>query len=799
MKVSLNWIKKYIDIDDIAPSELADRLTFAGVEVEAVEKLSTATKLVIGKVVECVPHPDSDHLSLTKVNTGEKHGVLQIVCGAPNVKAGQKVIVALDGAMLPGGKISKGLIRGVESQGMICSMLELGVDAKFLTADQIAGIEVLDDDAVVGSENVLEYLGLDDTILDLKLLANRSDLHSVLNVAREISTLYQREVRLPRPNQYQAVKSSFTVLSKTPLCPQFSGRVIHNIKVETSPSWLKKTLQSMGVRSINNIVDIGNYVMLLSGQPLHMYDLDKLPKPELIIKDDYVGSFTALDGKEYDVRKGDIAITSANQVMCLGGIMGSLASAVTEKTKNIVIEAANFAFDAIRRTSSRLALASDSSSRFVKGINPYQYDEVIGFATDLIVSLCKTKQIEQTVTYDARQVDQPPLISTSVSYINNRLGTRFLQSEIVETLKRDWMNVEVLNRDDIRVGVPAWRIDIGGEADISEEVIRILGLDKIANTLPSLQVTVGGYPKDKKQINLIRRHLTARGLDEILTYSLVKAEELDGFRILTKGESHRLINPLTDEHEYMRLSLIPSMLKVASHNIARGSKNLALYEVSDIDTTAEATTRLGLVLAGSDLYHQQLSEVPYSFFHLKGLIESIASLLGIKESRYSFEKLAAPEQELHPGRYALLKINGQVAGYLGEIHPAAISKYELGKNKVFVAEIDLPALLSLENGQTAFKAFSRFPAVQRDLSLVAAVSVAAQQISKTILSVDRIIKKVDIFDIYSGDGIEQGHKSIALTITYEREDRTLKDEEVNAVEKAVLEALNKKLGINLRT
>lgn len=799
MKVSLNWIKKYIDIDDVAPNELADRLTFAGVEVEAVTKLSTATKLVIGEVIECGPHPDSDHLSLTKVNTGHKYGILQIVCGAPNVANRQKVIVALDGAVLPGGKISKGLIRGVESQGMICSMLELGVDAKFLSNEQTEGIEVLADDAVVGNENVLEYLGLDDIILDLKLLANRSDLHSIANVAREISTLYQREVRLPRPNQVNAGKSSFKVFSETPSCPQFSGRVIRNIKVEPSPKWLQQALQSMGVRSINNIVDIGNYVMLLTGQPLHMYDLDKLPKPELIIKDDYVGTFVALDEKEYTVQKGDIAITSGNQVMCLGGIMGSLASAVTEKTKNIVIEVANFAFDAIRRTSTRLALVSDSSSRFAKGINPYQYDEVVGLATDLIVSLCHTEDVLETITYDARKTKRPPVINTSVSYINNRLGTHFMQSEIVETLRRDWMTVEILNRDDLRIEVPTWRIDIGGEADISEEVIRILGLDKIANTLPSLQVTVGGYPKDKKITNVIRGYLKDKGVSEILTYTLVKKDELDGFTFLTKGESYRLINPLTDEHEYTRLSLIPSMLKVASYNIARGNKNLAFYEVSDIDTTSEATTRLGLVLTGDDLYHHHLKEFPYSFYHLKGFVEAIMSLLGIKESRFSFEKLVGDQQELHPGRSALLKVNGKVAGYLGELHPSAISRYNLGKNNVLAMELELPILLSLENGQTTFKSFSRFPSVQRDLSLVSDKNIAAQQIIKAIVSVDRTIKKADIFDIYSGEGIEKGYQSIAMTITYERDDRTLKDEEVNAIEKAVLETLNKKLGIVLRT
>ena len=799
MKVSLNWIKKYINIDDILASELADRLTFAGVEVEAVTQLSTATNLVIGEVIECIAHPNSDHLSLTKVNTGSKHGVLQIVCGAPNVRQGQKVIVALDGAILPGGKISKGVIRGIESQGMICSMLELGVDAKFLNTKQIEGIEELDENAVVGNENVLEYLGLDDTILDLKLLANRSDLHSILNVAREISTLYKREVNIPRPNTLNLSKTSFVVSSLTPSCPQFSGRVIKNIKVGPSPIWLKQALQSMGVRSINNIVDIGNYIMLLTGQPLHMYDLDKLPKAELIIKDDYVGKFVALDENEYAVQKGDIAITSDNRVMCLGGIMGSLASAVDKTTKNIVVEVANFAFDAIRRTSTRLSLASDSSARFIKGINPYQYDEVMGLATDLIISLCKTKDVEQTVTYDERPVKTTPAITTSVSYINDRLGTNFLQAEIVDTLKRDWMKVEILNRDDFKVEIPSWRIDVDGEADISEEVIRILGLDKIANILPSLQVTVGGYPKDKRHINTIRRYLTSQGVNEVLTYSLVKKEELNGLNLLGKGEAHRLINPLTDEHEYMRLSLMPSLLKIASYNLARCNKDLAIYEVSDIDSTMESTTRLGLVLVGNDLYHHHLGEVPYSFYHLKGFIEGIANVLGIKESRYSLEKLESEQNELHPGRSAFLKINGKIAGYLGELHPAAISKYDLGKNNVFVLEVDLISLLSLENGQTTFKSFSRFPSVQRDLSLVVSNQVTAQAISKSILAIDRIIKNVDIFDIYSGEGIEEGYKSIALTVTYEREDRTLKDEEVNAIETVVLENLNIKFGIIRRT
>jgi phenylalanyl-tRNA synthetase beta chain len=723
---------------------------------------------------------------------------LTIVCGAPNVRKGLKVIVALDGASLPGGKISKGLIRGIESQGMICSLLELGVDAKFLTEAQAAGIEELSADAVVGDENVLAFLGLDDTILDLKLLANRSDLYSILNNAKEIASLYSREVKLPKTLLKVEKEFPFVVSSSTPSCPQFSGRVIKNIRVQPSPKWLKMALQNMGVRSINNIVDIGNYIMLLTGQPLHMYDLDRLPKHELIIKNDYVGAFTALDGKKYDVQKGDIVITSDGEVMCLGGIMGSQNSAVDEKTKNIVVEVANFSFDAIRRTSTRLALTSDSSLRFVKGINPFQYDYVMDLATEMIISLCDVKEVYKTVTFDERHAKNSLRIKGTCSYINNRLGTALSQAEIVKTLTRDWIKVEPIDDDAFIATIPEWRIDIGGQADLSEEVIRIIGLDHIQATLPSLQVTVGGYSKEMQQTRLARDYLASCGLDEVLTYSLVRQEELDDFRTLSHGQAHKIINPLTDEHEYVRLSLLPSLLRLASYNLSRGAKDLAVYEVSDIDSDKDAGLRLAIVLIGSDLYRHQLAKVPYSFYHLKGLLEGIANLLGIKESRLSLEKYHDAKNELHPGVSAVIKVNAKVIGYLGELHPYALAKYQLAKQKVLVLDLDLGALLALETGMPTFKTFSRFPAVKRDLSLVVDCKIEVRKIVQSILNVDRMITNVDIFDVYVGEGVAENFKSVALTITYENVDRTLKDEEVSAVEKAILENLNKKFGIILR-
>jgi len=799
MKVSLNWLKPYIDLDGIDPHELADRLTFAGVEVEAVEPLSSATKLVIGEVVECHRLPDSDHLSLAKVNLGEKHGVLSIVCGAPNIRAGLKVIVARDGASLPGGKITKGIIRGEMSEGMICSMLELGVDGKFLSQSQSEGIEELPADAVVGSEQVLSYLGIDDTILDLKLLANRSDLYSILNVAKEIGTLYQREVRLPKPILPRASKAAFAVVSKTMACPQFSARIVNGIHVGPSPRWLQDALRAMGTRSINNIVDIGNYIMLLSGQPLHMYDLDRLPKKELIIIDDYRGEFAALDGKRYALQKGDIAITSGGEVMCLGGVMGSLASAVTENTENIVVEVANFAFDAVRRTSTRLALASDSSLRFVKGINPRQYDYVMDLAAEMLLALCQGKQISNVITYDQSSDKAPRCIKASYERINNRLGTSFLKEEIAKTLTRDWIEVKDLPSGEFMAIIPDWRIDIAGEADLSEEVIRISGLDNVEGVLPSLELTVGGYPKDKQQINLLRRYLSGCGLDEVLTYSLVKRDELADFAILTQSDPYRIVNPLTDEHEYMRLSLLPSLLRLASYNVARSAKNLSAFEISDVDAKGQAGLRLGLVLVGNDTYRHEMTRMPYDFYHMKGLFEGVASVLGIKESRCALEPYVDARSEFHPGKSALIKIGGKAVGVLGELHPVCKSRYGLAQSNVVIMELDLAAIVTLGTSPVTFKLFSRFPAVKRDLSLVADERVTAQEIIKSIVAADRLIKNVEIFDVYIGEGIPSGYKSLALTITYENESKTLTDAEVNHVESAVLASLKAKYGIVLRS
>ena len=401
MLVSLKSVNQYVSLEGLTPEEIADKLTFAGVEVEEVKKLASGTNLVIGEVKECVAHPNSDHLHVLKVDLGPKYGTTQIVCGAPNARTGLKVIVARVGAILPQIEIKKGVIRGEESNGMCCSLLELGVDGKYLSDYQKAGIEELPSDAPVGEENVLGYLGLDDVVLNLKVLANRPDLLSIFNVAREIGAIFSRPVNIPTVKAKEDFKTKLVVGSKTNRCSQFSGKEIKGIVTKPSPKWMSELLMAMGVRSINNIIDIGNYVMLMTGQPLHMYDADKLAKAELYVQDDYEGDFVALDEKTYKIIKGDIVICCNNKPMCLGGVMGSLECAVDENTKNIYIEAASFDGASIRHTSNRLGLVSESSQRFVKGTNHFQSEFVLDYAASLINELCEAKENSNNVVYQS--------------------------------------------------------------------------------------------------------------------------------------------------------------------------------------------------------------------------------------------------------------------------------------------------------------------------------------------------------------------------------------------------------------
>lgn len=798
MLVSLKNVKQYVSLDGLTAEEIANGLTFSGVEVEEISKMASGTNLVIGEILKCEAHPDSDHLHVLDVDLGTKYGVTQIVCGAPNARKGLKVIVARVGAVLPQVEIKKGVIRGVESNGMCCSLLELGVESKYLTEYQQAGIEELPSDAPVGEENVLGYLGLDDEVLNLSVLANRPDLLSIYNVAREIGAIFNREVKIPAVEAKQDYKTDLIVGSETTRCSQFSAKEMKGLVTKPSPKWMADYLNAMGIRSINNIVDIGNYVMLMTGQPLHMYDADKLPKKELIARDDFDGDFVALDEKTYKVNPNDIVITSNKIPMCLGGVMGSLACAVDENTKNIFIEAASFDGASIRRTSNRLGLVSESSQRFVKGTNHFQAEYVINFAAQLIRDLCDTKEESNIVTYQSEE-KKATVIASSATRINARLGTEFSEEEIKKALTRLHFKVEETEGDKFLATAPEWRLDISCDADLSEEVIRLLGFNNVKSILPCLDTKVGALSLSQDRLKNIRGYLLDSGLDECLTYSLISKKEQDKFNLLNNEEHYVLLNPLTDEHEVLRTHILHQLLEVANYNVAHQNKDLALFETSNMISKKSRSEHLAIVLVGNRSLQGALRKDPYNFYDVKGLVEGIFAMLGIEQSRYKFEKLTSHKDELHPGKSAEIYFQNQLVGVCGELHPNKIDEYSLGKTNAVVLEMNLDLLLNAKVSTVKMNQISKFPSVQRDLAFLVSKDVLAKDLIKTIKYVGKgLVEDAFIFDVYEGSNIANNMKSIAISIIYRKEDGTLKDKEVIDVEERIKFELTKVYKAELR-
>ena len=795
MLVSLKEIQKYVDIHDLNAEAIADGLTFAGIEVEEVSKLASGTNLVIGEVLECVAHPDSDHLHILKVDLGSKYGVEQIVCGAPNARVGLKVIVARVGAKLPEIEIKAGVIRGVNSNGMCCSLLELGVPSKYLNEKQTSGIEELDENAEVGNEDVLGYLGLDDAILNLKILANRPDLLSLYNVAREIGAIFSREVNIPTYQEKADFETDLKVGSLTDKCSQFSGREIKNIVIKESPKFMQEALRSMGVRSINNIVDIGNYVMLLTGQPLHMYDADKLTKKELMARNDLEGDFIALDEKTYSIIPGDILITSNGKGMCLGGVMGSLECAVDEKTTHIYIESASFDGASIRHTSSRLGLTSESSQRFVKGTNHFQAEEVINFTTYLIKKYCEGEQVSNIVTYQSEEKKEN-VISSSVIRINKRLGTSFSKEEIKAALERLYFKIDFVEEEKFLAKVPSFRLDVSCDADLSEEVIRLLGFKHVNSVLPNLDVKVGALSLKQHRLKTLREYLLARGLDECLTYSLLSKENAQKFNLLHNEEHFVLLNPLTDEREVFRTHIAYSLLESASYNVAHQNKDLALFETSNLMSKSSRSEHVAIVLVGNKNVRGQMETSPYSFYDMKGLVEGIFALFGIDVSRYKLER--ASVETLHPGKSAYILFQNQRIGVFGELHPLAYKGFDFGKSKVILLEMNIEALLEAKVTTTKMTPISRFPTVYRDLAFTIDKNIPAMDVVKMIkVSGKGLVKEVLIFDEYEGANIADDKKSLAMNIAL-ASDHTLNDKEIVDVMDKIKFELNKKFGIQLR-
>ncbi len=785
-----------MDLSDITMEEIADKVTSAGLEVEGIEYGSSATNLVIGQIEQCVAHPDSDHLQVCQVNDGS--GLRQIVCGAPNAREGIKVIVALPGAKLPGGEIKQGVIRGVESNGMLCSLLELGVDAKSLTDYQKAGIEELAEDAMVGNSEVLAYLGLDDVILDIGLTPNRSDCIAAFAMAKETAAILNKPLQLPDYEGCSEVgePTNLVVRSKSDKCPLYLGKIIREVTIKESPKWMKQLLMASNIKSINNVVDISNLVMLETGQPLHFFDLGKLTKEEIVVVDDLTCEYTALDEVTYQIEPGDIMITVDQKPVAIGGIMGGDDSKIDENTKGILIESATFNNVAVRNSSRKFNLNTDASIRNQKGIEPNAPYAAMDRAVQLLIEYADAKGIEATATNKEKDIVCTE-IDVNLARINKLLGTQFNETQVMDVLARLQFN-PTKNGEDIHVVVPTYRQDVSIEADIAEEIIRMIGFDDLESTLPVMPETIGALsPRQALRRNL-RNILTKQGYYEALTYTLV-SEKHKNDAIMPLSSFVTLASPMSEERKIIRTSILPSLLDCVAFNNARSIKDVALFEISNVYGQDYVEERLAIALSGSlQKCRWDKFEIKADFYTIKGVLSSILTSLGFQETRVSFEENTLDTSHFHPYQSASIYIGKQLFGMVGRIHPTMAKQYEVDANTV-MCEVNLEVLLNNKASKVKFEAISKFPQVTRDLAFVVKDEIKVASIVSAIKKQGKgMIQNVEVFDVYKGEHVQEGHKSIALSIHMQAKDHTLTEEEVNQVHEAILSVLKKDMNADLR-
>ena len=795
MNISKRTLSQYMDLSDISVEKLADSLTTAGLEVEGISYISQGTNLVIGEVLTCVKHPDSDHLHVCTVNVGDE--VLNIVCGAPNVRAGIKVIVAKPGAVLPKITITKGNIRGVESNGMICSLVELGVDPKHLSEESQNGIEILDDDAPVGYSDPRGYLGLDDAVLDVGLTPNRNDCMAAWAMAKETGAILNKKVTLPNYEGSANIggKTDLHVSSETEKCPLFLGKVINSITIKESPKWMKDVLMSAGVKSINNVVDISNLVMLETGQPLHFYDLSKMSKKEIIVKDGLKTVYTALDGIDYTIDEEDIMITVDDKPVGIAGVMGGDDSKIDINTKGIIIEAAVFNHVSIRNTARKLNLQTDASIRYQKGLEPLATFKAMDRAVQLLIEYADAKELEETVQYGTNNY-KPISFDVSLNHINDLLGTDFQMDEVVEVLQRLDLQPTV-NKESIHVTIPSYRTDLCIEQDISEEIIRIIGYNRLPSTLPTMPATVGELDTRQSLRRKLRSLLTDLGMNEAVTYTLVSQKIMDNAIMPLKDEV-TLASPMSEDRKYVRASILPSLLECVAYNQARSIKDLALFEISQVYSKGYHEERLAISLSG-DLQKNrwQKLNIPTDFYVMKGIVENILKVCGFEGTRVMLKENTEDTQHFHPYRSACIYLGKDLFALFGEIHP----KYakECNVTQGVMMEANLEVLLKNKASKVKFTPVSKFQQVTRDYAFVVEEDVKASAIMNAVRKCGKnVIKDMEIFDVYTGEHVEKGKKSIALSVVLQSDDHTLMDVELNEIHEKILMILKKEVNAELR-
>ena len=804
MNTSLSWIKAYVPGLDVTAQEYTDAMTLTGTKVETFEKLDAdLDKIVIGQILSIERHPDADKLIICQVNIGEK--TIQIVTGAPNVHVGDKVPVVLDGGRVAGGHdgkktpggipIKKGKLRGIESDGMMCSIEELGSSRDMYPEAPEYGIYIFPEDAVVG-ESAVKALGLDDVVFEYEITSNRVDCYSVIGIAREAAATFHKEFKPPvvtATGNSEDVHDYVKVTVKdTDLCPRYCARVVKNIKIAPSPVWMQRRLASNGIRPINNIVDITNYVMEEYGQPMHAYDYDTLAGHEIVVRRAGADEkFVTLDGQERTMDENVLMICDGEKAVGIAGIMGGENSMITDDVKTMMFEAACFDGTNIRLSAKRIGLRTDASGKFEKGLDPNNAEDAINRACQLIEELGAGEVVGGMVDVYTKK-KEPVRIPFQPERINALLGTDVSEEDMLSYFKKIDLGYDAEKREVI---APTFRHDLFRMADLAEEVARFYGYDNIPTTLPKGESTLGKLPFEVRIEGIARDVAEFSGFSESMNYSFESPKVFDKLLIPKDSELRKPIvisNPLGEDFSVMRTLPLNGMLSSLAFNYNHRNKNVRLYELAKV--------YLPKTLPLTELPDErvQFTMGMYGegdFYVMKGVVEEFFSKAGIR-GKISYDPKAG-KTFLHPGRQANIIYNGEVMGYLGEIHPQVADNYGIG-DKTYVAVLDMPVVVKYADFDRKFTGIARFPAVTRDLSMVVPHEILAGDIEDMIVQRGgKILESYQLFDVYEGSQIKAGYKSMAYSVVFRAKDKTLEESEINTAMKKILNGLSS-MGIELR-
>ncbi|HAR5165493.1 TPA: phenylalanine--tRNA ligase subunit beta [Staphylococcus aureus] len=792
MLISNEWLKEYVTIDD-SVSNLAERITRTGIEVDdLIDYTKDIKNLVVGFVKSKEKHPDADKLNVCQVDIGEDEPV-QIVCGAPNVDAGQYVIVAKVGGRLPGGiKIKRAKLRGERSEGMICSLQEIGISSNYIPKSFESGIYVFSEAQVPGTD-ALQALYLDDQVMEFDLTPNRADALSMIGTAYEVAALYNTKMTKPDTTSNELELSANDELTVTieneDKVPYYSARVVHDVTIEPSPIWMQARLIKAGIRPINNVVDISNYVLLEYGQPLHMFDQDAIGSQQIVVRQANEGEkMTTLDDTERELLTSDIVITNGQTPIALAGVMGGDFSEVKEQTSNIVIEGAIFDPVSIRHTSRRLNLRSESSSRFEKGIATEFVDEAVDRACYLLQTYANGKVLKDRVSSGELGAFITP-IDITADKINRTIGFDLSQNDIVTIFNQLGFDTEI-NDDVITVLVPSRRKDITIKEDLIEEVARIYGYDDIPSTLPVFDKVTSGQLTDRQyKTRMVKEVLEGAGLDQAITYSLVSKEDATAFS-MQQRQTIDLLMPMSEAHASLRQSLLPHLIEAASYNVARKNKDVKLFEIGNVffangeGELPDQVEYLSGILTGDYVVNQwQVKKETVDFYLAKGVVDRVSEKLNLE---FSYRR--ADIDGLHPGRTAEILLENKVVGFIGELHPTLAADNDLKRTYVF--ELNFDALMAVSVGYINYQPIPRFPGMSRDIALEVDQNIPAADLLSTIHAHGgNILKDTLVFDVYQGEHLEKGKKSIAIRLNYLDTEETLTDERVSKVQAEIEAAL----------